>query len=490
MVRYEPIIGLEVHIELSTASKMFCACNADYFSANPNTHVCPVCLGLPGAMPHANKKAIELAQLFGLALGCKLNNFSKFDRKNYFYPDLAKGFQISQYDLPFSQNGKVEIKTGDKTKKIGITRAHLEEDTGKLTHTQVDGRNVTLIDFNRSGVPLLEIVTEPDMRSAQEAKAYAQSLQQIARYIGASDADMEKGSMRIEPNVSLRPISRHSEPFNVIASETKQSQGKLREESHSKKQKKDSSSKFTLNAVNMTQNDTWLPEYKVELKNINSFRFAEKAIEYEIKRQGQILDSGKIPAQETRGWNENRQATVSQRSKEFAHDYRYFPEPDLPPLEFDQKYLNRLISQLPELPDKKLERFRKEFALGSYDAEILTRSRELADFFEEAAKAGKKHGIGSKRLANELINKKTDIEKILPAEFVLQIYKTSQAAQIPDDELDKIIRDVLSQNIKAAEDYKKGKKTSVEFLIGQVQKMTKGATNPQKVKELLLNKLK
>src|SRR3989344_5664905 len=277
MTKFEPIIGLEVHIELATASKMFCACSADYFTSYPNTHTCPICLGLPGALPHANKKAIELAQLFGLALDCKLNNFAKFDRKNYFYPDLAKGFQISQYDLPFSQRGKIEVEVNNQTKKIGITRAHLEEDTGKLTHTKIDGRDVTLIDFNRSGVPLLEIVTDPDMRSSQEAKVYAQCLQQIARYIGASDADMEKGSMRIEPNVSLR-----------------------------KKGEKD------------------LPRYKVELKNINSFRFVERAIDYEIKRQGEILDRGKVPVQETRGFNEQKGITVSQRSKEYAHDYRYF----------------------------------------------------------------------------------------------------------------------------------------------------------------------
>ena len=443
MTKFEPIIGLEVHIELATASKMFCACSADYFTSYPNTHTCPICLGLPGALPHANKKAIELAQLFGLALDCKLNNFAKFDRKNYFYPDLAKGFQISQYDLPFSQSGKIEVEVNNQTKKIGITRAHLEEDTGKLTHTKIDGRDVTLIDFNRSGVPLLEIVTDPDMRSSAEAKTYAQKLQQIARYVGASDADMEKGSMRIEPNVSLR-----------------------------KKGKKD------------------LPKYKVELKNINSFRYAEKAIEYEIRRQTEILDSGETPAQETRGWNENRQETVSQRSKEFAHDYRYFPEPDIPPLNFDPAYRKKLKTSLPELPDTKLARFQKDYQLSPYDAQILTRGREVADYFEEAAEAGKKHGINPKRIANEIINKKPDIEKTLPAEFVLQIYKTSQVSQISGDELDKIVRGVLIENTKAVEDYRSGKQNATMFLVGQIMRKVGQNIDANLVRNIIKEKLK
>ena len=242
--KYLPVIGLEVHIELSTKSKMFCNCSADYFTKEPNTHTCPVCLGFPGAMPTANKQAIEFAQLFGLALNCQLTSYAKFDRKNYFYPDLAKGFQISQYDLPFSQKGFIDIETGSGKKKIGITRAHLEEDTGKLTHTKVNGKDVTLIDFNRSGVPLLEIVTEPEMTSSEEAKTYAQKLQQIARYLKVSDADMEKGSMRIEPNVSLRKVRKVREVRKV------------------------------------SQVSKELPSYKVELKNINSLKFVEKAIDY------------------------------------------------------------------------------------------------------------------------------------------------------------------------------------------------------------------
>src|SRR3990167_2091012 len=258
-MNYQPVIGLEVHIELSTKSKMFCSCSADYFGAKPNTHTCPICLGLPGAMPKANVKAMEFTQKFGAAVGCKIASSSKFDRKNYFYPDLAKGFQISQYDLPFSAEGFLQIKTENgNLKKVRITRAHLEEDTGKLTHATINNRRVTLVDFNRSGVSLMEIVSEPDMNSAAEAKLYAQKIRQIARYLGIADADMEKGSMRIEPNVSLRKVTQGT------------------------KTKKE------------------LPPYKVELKNINSFKFAERAIDYEIKRQAEILDKGEVPAQETR----------------------------------------------------------------------------------------------------------------------------------------------------------------------------------------------
>src|SRR3989344_4102916 len=343
-MKYAPVIGLEIHIELATKSKMFCACSADYFGAKPNTHTCPICLGLPGAMPKANVKAIEFTQKFGSAVGCKLLLSSKFDRKNYFYPDLAKGFQISQYDLPFSAEGSLQIKAenGD-LKKVRITRVHLEEDTGKLTHATINNKRVTLVDFNRSGVPLMEIVSEPDMESAQEAKLYAQKIRQTARYIGISDADMEKGSMRIEPNVSLRKVTEVSKVSNG---------SKVLKE---------------------------LPPYKVELKNINSFKFAEKAIDYEIERQAEILGKGQLPAQETRGFNEQKGITVSQRSKELAHDYRYFPEPDLPLLNFVGGQIEKIKSELPELPDAKYERFIKKFNLGAYDAEILTREQIMAE---------------------------------------------------------------------------------------------------------------
>src|SRR3990167_8234957 len=453
-MKYEPVIGLEIHIELATKSKMFCACSADYFGAKPNTHTCPICLGLPGAMPKANVKAIEFTQKFGSAVGCKLLLSSKFDRKNYFYPDLAKGFQISQYDLPFSAEGSLQIKAekGD-LKKVRITRAHLEEDTGKLTHATINDRRVTLVDFNRSGVPLMEIVSEPDMESANEAKVYAQKIRQIARYLGISDADMEKGSMRIEPNVSLRKVTEVSKVSNGT------------------KAKKE------------------LPPYKVELKNINSFKFAEKAIDYEIKRQAEILDKGEVPAQETMGFNEQKGITVSQRSKEFAHDYRYFPEPDLPPLHFTERQFEKIKNELSELPDEKYQRFIKEFNLGVYDAEILTREQKVAEYFEEAVKAGEKAKISAKVIANFIINQKPNIEKVLPADLVSHIYQKTQKTHISDDELEEIVKKVLGENKKAVEDYKKGKDVALQVLVGAVMRESKGNVDPQKAKAMLKNLL-
>jgi len=442
-MKYEPVIGLEIHIELATKSKMFCSCSADYFGAKPNTHTCPICLGLPGAMPKANNEAIKFTQKFGSAIGCKLLLSSKFDRKNYFYPDLAKGFQVSQYDLPFSEEGFLQIKAenGD-LKKVRISRAHLEEDTGKLTHATINNRRVTLVDFNRSGVPLMEIVSEPDVESAQEAKLYAQKIRQTARYMGISDADMEKGSMRIEPNISLREMGTKT-----------------------------------------------LPSYKVELKNINSFKFAEKAIDYEIKRQTEILDKGEVPAQETRGFNEQKGITVSQRSKEFAHDYRYFPEPDLPPLHFTERQSEKIKNELPELPDEKYQRFIKKFNLGVYDAEILTREQKVAEYFEEAAKAGGKAQISTKVIANFIINQKPNIEKFLPADLVSQIYRKTQKTYIPDDELEEIVKKVLGENKKAVEDYKKGKDAALQVLVGAVMGESKGNIDPQKAKAMLENLL-
>ena len=331
-IKYEPVIGLEVHVELKTKSKMFCGCSAEYFGKNPNTHICPVCLGLPGALPVPNKKSIEWCIMIGLALNCKINNFSKFDRKNYFYPDLPKGYQISQYDQPFAVGGYIHLEgetsrhlpAGAK-KRIMIRRVHMEEDTGKLIH-QGDS---TLIDFNRCGVPLVEIVTEPDFESAEEVVEYLKKLQQIVRYLGVSDADMEKGDMRLEPNISLSPCH----PELVSGSQYQQT----------KMLKQDGYQTVT----RQVQHDNRkLPKYKVEVKNINSFRFVEKAIEYEIKRQGKILDDGRTPSQETRGWDEDKQKTVTQRVKEEANDYRYFPEPDIPPIRLSESQISNLKSQI------------------------------------------------------------------------------------------------------------------------------------------------
>ncbi|MDP2632639.1 MAG: Asp-tRNA(Asn)/Glu-tRNA(Gln) amidotransferase subunit GatB, partial [Candidatus Curtissbacteria bacterium] len=434
------VIGLEVHVELYTKSKMFCTCSADYFGKEPNTHTCPVCLGLPGALPTPNKQAIDWCVEIGLALGCKISNSSKFDRKNYFYPDLAKGYQISQYDLPFCNKGEITLESG---KKIRITRVHMEEDTGKLTHATVEGKNVSLIDFNRSGVPLVEIVTEPDFENAQEVVVYLKKLQQTIRYLRVSSADMEKGDMRLEPNISLRKKGQNG-----------------------------------------------LPNYKVEVKNINSFRFVEKAINFEIDRQSELLNSSKTPAQETRGWNEQKNATVSQRSKEEAHDYRYFPEPDLPPIEFKNEYIEKIKAFIGELPDTKLERFKRDFGLNDYDAEILTREIGTADYFEEALEAGKETELSPKQVANIIINKKPDITKILPATLVKNYIAENQTAQIDESQLEKAIDEVISENRKAVEDYIGGKQNILMFLVGSVMKKIATKIDANLVKSKLLEKLK
>ncbi len=435
-MKYTPVIGLEVHVELKTKSKMFCGCSADYFGKEPNTHTCPVCLGLPGALPVPNKKAVEWCITIGQALDCTIPLFSKFDRKNYFYPDLPKGYQISQYDQPFCINGKIELSTG---KKIGITRVHMEEDTGKLIH---EGAS-SLIDFNRSGVPLVEIVTDPDFESAEEVKEYLQKLQQIVRYLNVSDANMERGDMRLEPNISLR----HQE------------------------QKE-------------------LPKYKVEVKNINSFNFVGKAIDFEIKRQIEILETGEIPTQETRGFVETSNSTVSQRVKEEASDYRYFPEPDIPPIRWTKNYIEGLQSQIPELPWAKQNRFKKDYDLSNYDAEILTKENTLADFFEQALKDGEEFSIGAKQIANYLINKKPNIKKVLPAQLIQKIIQAKQVANVDEDKLNEVIKKVLSENSKAVEDYKKGKETVIMFLVGQVMRQFTERLDAEKIKASLLAKLK
>lgn len=407
-----PIIGLEVHVELSTKSKMFCGCPANHFGVVSNTHTCPVCLGLPGALPVPNKRAVESTILLGLALGCKINEHSKFDRKNYFYPDLPKGYQISQYDEPIAFDGAIILNSQiQNSKSIRIRRVHLEEDTGKLQH---EG-DMTLVDLNRSGVPLVEIVTEPDFRSIEEVDLYLKKLQKIIRYLGISGADMEKGSMRLEPSVSLTE-------------------------------------------------DGSIPDYRVELKNINSFRFARKALEFEITRQ--LKDPHK---QQTRGWSEAKNETVLQREKEGESDYRYFPEPDIPPMHFTKSQITFLKSTLPELPDEKSKKFQNEFGISFQIAEILAESKDTAEYFEKAVSRNKNL---AKDIANWIVNKKADINNIAPEELVAKITDSKQVSQIDEKELEKIVAQVLAENPKAVEDYKSGKTAVLGFLIGKVVKLS------------------
>ncbi|MEK7597053.1 MAG: Asp-tRNA(Asn)/Glu-tRNA(Gln) amidotransferase subunit GatB [Patescibacteria group bacterium] len=418
--KYQVIIGMEVHAELKTHSKMFCGCKNDPFHAEkPNIYTCPACLGLPGALPVANKKAIEWTVMLGLALGCKINKFSKFDRKHYFYPDLPKGYQISQYDLPFCYDGKVKTSFGP----VGITRVHLEEDTGKLIHQKVDGRNVSLIDFNRSSVPLIEIVTEPEIYSSAQAKEYAKKLRQIIRYLDISDCDMEKGGMRLEANISL--------------------------------QKK---------------GETELPNYKVELKNINSFRFLERGIEYEIKRQKEILEAGKTPDQETRGYNSEKNITYTQRSKENAADYRYFPDPDLPPIRFDDKWFGEIKSSVPEPLDSVFNRWEKDYKIDKKLTELLFETAGESKKFDKVFSGLSDQKLPVDKFVNAIVNKKLSVdifgEKV---EEIINTYKKSvQVDDVTDEDLKKIITKIIKLNPKAVEDLKVGKTQSINFLVGQV----------------------
>jgi aspartyl-tRNA(Asn)/glutamyl-tRNA(Gln) amidotransferase subunit B len=421
-MEYKAVIGLEIHVELKTKSKMFCQCSADYFGKKPNSQTCPVCLGLPGALPVPNEKAIEWTIKIGKALGCRINKISKFDRKHYFYPDLPKGYQISQYDEPIAILGSLKIKNEEKEFKI--TRVHLEEDTGKLIH----GEDNTLIDFNRSSVPLVEIVTEPDFDNVDDVKRFLEELQVIIRYLGVSDADMEKGTMRMEPNISLRKLP------------SKQ-----------------------------------LPNYKVEVKNINSFRFVKQAIEYELKRQQEILERGETPQQETRGFDEKKQVTYSQRSKEQAHDYRYFPEPDIPPMSFTQEYIDSI--KLPELPQQKIEKYLKDFHIKLEDAFILTRSFKMAGYFEEVISRLKNKKVKNKnlaqQLANYIINKKISTSLTID-EFIKKAIEMMSPRLVDTKQLDESIKRVIAANAKVVEDYKRGKENAIMFLVGQVMREMKG----------------
>ena len=475
--RYEVVIGLEVHAQLLTRSKMFCSCAVPPTDALPNTHVCPVCLAMPGTLPVINEKAVEATVLTGLALNCEIPEFSKFDRKNYHYPDLMKGYQISQYDLPLTRNGWLEIEVGGETKRVGITRVHLEEDTARLQHYEGNG-GYSLVDVNRGGVPLMEIVSEPDMRSPEEARAYLMKLRQILRYLGTSNANMEEGNFRCDANVSLRPLG--SREFGT----------------------------------------------KVEVKNMNSFRAVFRALEYEVERQEEALERGNRIAQETRGWVEIGAKTVSQRSKEFAHDYRYFPEPDLAPVTFSQQRVEALRSRLPELPDARRQRFVDQFGLSDYEAALLTDSRERADYFEQVLMAGSGGELRAKTAANWMVGDLARLQhdggveidqlRISPAQLsafldlVEQKAITGPAAKQVlermfvsgqdaagvvqelglatihgESELEGIADRVLAANDRAVADYRRGKQEALKFLVGQFMRETKGRANPTEAGEIL-----
>ncbi|MCL5265443.1 MAG: Asp-tRNA(Asn)/Glu-tRNA(Gln) amidotransferase subunit GatB [Chloroflexi bacterium] len=477
--KYEAVIGLEVHAQLLTKSKMFCRCNAQYADAPPNSVVCPVDLGLPGALPVINRTAVEYTVMTALALNCSIPEFSRFDRKNYFYPDLPKNYQISQYDLPLSHDGYMVVQVGDEARRIGIIRVHLEEDTAKLMHrTDARGKAYSLVDFNRAGTPLMEIVSKPDIRSPEEARLYLMKLRNILRWIGVSTGNMEEGSFRCDANVSIRPVG--SKEFGT----------------------------------------------KVEVKNMNSFRAVYRALEYEMARQADVLDSGGRIAQETRGWVEDRGVTVSQRSKEYAHDYRYFPEPDLPPLVLTRDWVQSIREKLPELPDARRERFASQYGLSQYEATLLTNSKSIADFFEAtvglraSAKAVANWMVGELFRLLNAANIEIEQSKVSPehltemlklidqgtisasmAKTVLEevfasgkkpgdIVQERGLAQISGvEELQAIVHQVLATNPQAIADYKAGKANAFGFLVGQVMKATRGKANPGVVNQLLREKL-
>jgi len=479
---YQPVIGLEIHSELKTKSKMFCSCLNNPDEIKPNTNICPICLGHPGTLPVINKEAVKKVIKTGIALNCRISEYSKFDRKNYFYPDLPKGYQISQYDMPLCGEGFLEIEG----KKIRIRRIHLEEDTGRLIHEN----NYSLVDFNRAGIPLMELVTEPDISSGKEAREFAQELQLILRYLGVSEADMEKGQMRVEVNISLMDLDRNPRVLGT----------------------------------------------KVEVKNLNSFRAVEKAVEYETKRQEEVLCLGKKVVQETRGWNDIKGITVSQREKEEAHDYRYFPEPDLPPLYNSKEFIGGIKIEIPELPSEKRKRFKKEYNLDKKVIEVFVQNKDLSEYFEKVASEfnpglKKEDFLKLVKLATnylvtdllglmkgeQFIEEKCKIDPENFAEFISiikegkisskiakilleemfntgkdpsQIIKDRGLIQLVDEDvLKKVIDEVLKENQLAVDNFKAGKVTAFQFLIGQVMAKTKGRANPKIVSDILKAKL-
>jgi len=481
-MNYETIIGLEVHAQLLTKSKMYCGCSTDYANAPPNTHVCPVCLGMPGVLPVINRQAVEYTMMTALALNCAVSEYTKFDRKNYPYPDLMKGYQISQYDAPIGKKGWLIIEVDGQRKQIGITRVHLEEDVAKLLHrTPPDGEDYSLVDVNRSGCPLMEIVGEPDLRSPEEARQYLIKLRSILQYLGVSTGNMEEGSFRCDANISLRP---------------------------------EGSQDFTA---------------KVEVKNMNSFKAVFMAMEYEAQRQRKAAAEGKRLIQETRGWVEDKGRTVSQRSKEYAHDYRYFPEPDLPPVIIGRDWVEAVRKKLPELPEARRDRFVAEYGLTFDDANELTKSKAMADYFEDITKSNK--NVSPKEVSNWLLGEANRIMNVhnididafrkrvgpetLPPLIVSarstinigmaksvfeEMYNTGKdseviikergLSQISDtQELENIVAEVINSNMQPVADYRSGKETALKFLVGQVMKATRGRANPQLVNEVLKRKL-
>ena len=478
LTKYEPVIGLEVHVQLGTKTKIFCSCPVE-FGAAPNTHVCPVCLGLPGALPVMSRQAVDLAIKAAVALHAQVNPFSRFARKNYFYPDLPKGYQISQYDQPLAEHGYLDILSATGKKRIGVTRVHMEDDAGKSLHEGFrDSDQYTYVDLNRSGTPLIEIVSEPDMRSPDEAYAYVTEMKQVLQYIGVSDCDMEKGQLRCDANVSVRP--RGTEKFGT----------------------------------------------KAEVKNLNSFRYLKLALEYEIERQVELIESGGKVAQETRLYNATTGKTVGMRSKEQAHDYRYFPEPDLVPLRVSEHWLKYVTANLPELPADRRDRLVNSYGLREYDAQVLTLSRETGDYFERATavsgdgrttanwvvgdlmgllKANNREISDSPVKAEELgelvkLIGQGELSGKLAKEILPKMFATGEAASIIMEReglkqisnagaLETAVDEVLAANPKQVEQYRGGKTAVLGFLVGQVMKATRGQGNPAAVNELLKKKL-
>ncbi len=489
---FEPVIGLEIHAELETESKMFCSCPVvDSTVAKPNIAVCPVCSGMPGVLPVVNRQAVEYALRVALALKCEINTTSIFARKNYFYPDLPKGYQISQYEQPLARNGQLTILTESGERVIRIRRVHLEEDTGKLTHVSKNGKTYSLVDLNRAGVPLLEIVSEPDLHSAEEVRAYAVGLRSILRYLGVNSGDMQKGVIRIEPNVSVKPI------------------------------------------------DEVRLGTRVEIKNLNSFRALERSVDYEIRRQIELLRAGKPIIQETVGWDEEKEVTFTQRVKEVEEDYRYFPEPDLPPLVIDQEWIERVRADLPELPVEKFHRFREQYSLGEYDAHVLVAEKAVADYFEETLVAGgwmtkedPTAGTVSPKMVSNwitgelfgLLNQagasiedtlvtpqslaellvmaaKGEINHSTAKNVLAEMFTTGNTAeaivsegglgQISDAEtISEMVAQVLAENPDQVDEYLGGKAPIAKWLFGQVMRAAKGKANPQVVEQELNRKLK